>query len=236
MRFVVLLVVLALAAVPAFAVDGPTPGIYKTQYGQMMEGLFSESWVDPPHHEGMIHNTIHAWDNAQGVQWQVYCPSAAVVTMVFDTRDGNGNGFVQYATDYTGGTLWLSKMGPWGEGAAGIDFTATIDQFKVTSTHLYQGGVQISVDSDILFNGHFDLPVEQCFDYVLSNGAIEGTTDYFPLPAGYPPFLDYYNCPAGTVMYGAWGIAHDITLTIYGDCTVATEESTWGKIKSLYSE
>ena len=57
-----------------------------------------------------------------------------------------------------------------------------------------------------------------------------------PFPAGYPPLLDYYSCPAGTAPLGAWGIAHDITLTICGNCTVDTEPSSWGKIKSLYTE
>lgn len=234
MRLAVWLIVLTLIAVPALAVQGPTPGIYKTQWGQMMEGTFSESWVDPPYHEGLVHNTIHAWDNNQGVQWHVYCPSIATVTLLIDTRDANGNGFVQYSTDYVGGTLWLSKTGPWGSNE--IDFTATIDLFNVVSTHLYMAWQQVSVDSDIRFNGHFDAPVtDQCFDYVLSNGAIEGYTP-MPFPAGYPPFLDYYNCPAGTVSYGAWGIAHDITLTIYGTCSVGTEPSTWGKIKAIYTE
>jgi hypothetical protein len=70
MRVLVWLVGLAVIALPAFAVNGPKPGVYKTQFGQMMEGVFSESWVDPPHHEGLVHNTIHAWDNGQGVEWQ----------------------------------------------------------------------------------------------------------------------------------------------------------------------
>ncbi len=214
---------------------GPTPGVYKTQYSQLMEGVFSESWIDPPYQEGIVHNTIHAWDVTQGAEWHVYCPSIATVALLVDTRDGNGNGFVQYSTDYVGGTLWLSKNGLWGHNQ--IDFTATIDAFNVVSTHIYYLGQQVSVDSDIRFNGHFDPPVKPgtCFDYVLSNGAIEGFTP-MPFPAGYPPFLDYYNCPAGTAALGAWGIAHDITLTIYGKCTVDTEPSSWGKIKSLYTE
>jgi hypothetical protein len=236
MRVTVWLVAFLWLAVPAFAVDGPAPGIYKSQFGDIMEGFFSESWVDAPHQEGLVHNTIHAWDASQGVQWKVYCPSIGVVTLVFDSRDASGNGFVQYSTDYVGGTLWLSKTGLWGHNE--IDFTATIDVFNVVSTHLYAGWVQVSVVSDIRFNGHFDPPVEgQCFDYVLLNGYIEGTTGLgMSLPAGYPPFLDYYNCPAGTVAWGAWGLAEDITLYIYGDCTVATKESTWGKIKALYSD
>ena len=237
MRFVLWIVALALMVGPALAVQGPTPGVYKSQYGQIMEGMFSESWVDAPHQEGIVHNTIHAWDNSQGVQWKVYCPSIVSVTLLVDTRDGNGNGFMQYSTNYTGGTLWLSKMGAWGEGAAGIDFTATIDAFNVVSTHIYFMGQQVSVDSDIRFNGHFDPPVgpQYCFDYVLLNGAIEGYTP-MTFPAGYPPFLDYYSCPTGTVMSGAWGIAEDITLTIYGTCTIGVEPTNWGRIKAMYAE
>jgi hypothetical protein len=243
MRFAILVVVLALMVVPAVAQNylGPIPGVYKTQLGQMSEGVFSESWVDAPHQEGMIHNTIHAWDNMQGAQWHVYCPSISHVSLLVDTRDGNGNGFVQYSTDYAGGTLWLSQAGPWAPvqpvPLPPIDFTATIASFNVVSTHIYYQGQQISVDSDIRFMGYFNPPVEpgNCFEYVLSNGAILGYTP-MPFPAGYPPFLDYYNCPTGTTSWGAWGIAEDITLTIYGHCTIATEESSWGKIKALYSE
>ena len=62
MRFSILVVVLALMVVPAMAQNylGPIPGVYKTQFGQMMEGVFSESWVDAPYHDGVVHNTIHA--------------------------------------------------------------------------------------------------------------------------------------------------------------------------------
>ena len=238
MRSLLILIVLSLAAAPAFAqILGPAPGTYTSLGGDFSEGVFSESWVDPPHNNGVVNNTIHAWDNGMGVEWQLYCPSLLNVTVILDTRDTNGNGFVKYSTDYTGGTLWLSKAGPWGHNQ--IDFTATITLFNVTSTHHYAGWQLVNIVSDIIFTGMFDPPVEeeQCFEYVLSNGAITGSTGMgMTLPAGYPPFLDYYTCPTGTVALGAWGTAEDISLTIYGDCTVATEPSTWGKVKSLFAE
>ncbi|RPH76709.1 MAG: hypothetical protein EHM80_14080 [Nitrospiraceae bacterium] len=235
MRVLLSLVVFSFVVTTAFAISGPSPGVYKSLGGSLMEGVFSESWVDEPHREGMAHNAIHAWDNAQGVQWRLYCPSIATVTLLVDTRDQNGNGFVQYSTDYSGGSLWLSKTGPWGHNE--IDFIAIVDEFNVVSTHIYYLGSQVSVDSDIRFSGHFDPPVFGCFEYVLSNGAIEGTTGLgMQLPTGYPAFLDYYNCPSGTVSWGAWGIAHDITLTIYGSCFVPTQDTTWGGIKALFSE
>ncbi|UCH82944.1 MAG: hypothetical protein JSW50_10765 [Candidatus Latescibacterota bacterium] len=241
MRLMLLSAVVALIVTPALAVEGPTPATYSTLAGDFSEGHFSESWVDPPYNDGVVHNTIHAWDNGQGVEWRVYCPWLLNVTVNFDTRDQNGNGFVQYETDYSGGTMWLSKWGPWGHAPDpdAIDFTATITMFKVTSTHQYSGGVPVNIVSDILLYGQFDPPVEeqQCFEYALSNGEITGNTAVgMTLPAGYPPFLDYYDCPGGTVTQGAWGDATDISITIYGTCTIPTETSTWGKIKSLYSE
>jgi hypothetical protein len=236
MRSLLILAVLTLVVTPVLAVEGPAPGTYTTLGGDFSEGVFSESWVDAPYNNGVVHNTIHAWDNGMGAEWEVYCPSLLTVTVNFDTRV-DGNGLVQYETQYIGGKLWLSQAGPWGNNE--IDFVASITMFTVTSTHHYAGGQIVNIVSDIIMFGQFDPPVEQgegaqCFEYALSNGVITGMgTD---LPVGYPPFLDYYNCPEGTVGVGAWGAATDISMTIYGTCTIAAEPSTWGKIKSLYSE
>ncbi len=235
MKSLAVFAVLILVAVSVFA-EGPTPGVYKSVTGQIMEGNFSESFVDAPYHDGVVNNTIHAlsYDGMDlGGQWQVFCPSILNTNLIFDGVVG-GNGFVEYGTDYVGGTLWLSGTGPWGDGT--MDYEAIVDQFYVHSTHFFQDGVRYAVISDIRMTGHFDLPVEQCFTYEIANGEILGAGTILDKPAEYPSFLDYFNCPAGTVNQGSWGLVYGITLSIYGDCLVATQESTWGKIKSLYSE
>lgn len=149
MRSLVVLALLALVVAPALSVEGPTPGTYTTLNGDFSEGVFSESWVDPPCNDGVVNNTIHAWDNGGGVEWEVYCPSLLQVVIVLDIRDANGNGFVKYSTDYAGGRLWLSQSGPWEYNE--IDFTATISMFNVTSSHQYAGGNIVNIVSDILF-------------------------------------------------------------------------------------
>jgi hypothetical protein len=55
-----------------------------------------------------------------------------------------------------------------------------------------------------------------------------------PLPGGYPDFLDPTSCSTGVLTQGAWGTATQITVVIYGDCTVPVNDATWGQVKSLY--
>jgi len=73
-------------------------------------------------------------------------------------------------------------------------------------------------------------------EYAINNTSIMGDTVSSAFPADYPPLLDSAACPseAAGLADGAWGSVTQITMVIAG-CAVPTEETTWGSIKTLYS-
>jgi hypothetical protein len=223
--FILLIPVLALAGPPVV-------GTYQTTDlgGQVLPGHFSESWLAPTFYEGNLGNTINAqsWDGGSlGTQWTLICPSImAAPTMTSDTRVA-GTGTVKYETHYQNGAFWFGAAGPWGD----EDYTVQVDQMTVTSSHLYVGGVLQSVVSDIDVFGSFDGYIN-CMTYTISNAAITGNTQLFPIPAAYPAFIDD-TCAAGP-QAGAWGDVVQATVVIYPSCEVGSQESTWGALKSRF--
>jgi hypothetical protein len=169
-----------------------------------------------------------------GTEWRVWCPSiSAPPTIVFDTRT-NGTGIIRYETSYTGGHIWFSQTGSWGNGE---DYNADIDEFNVTSDHIYQDYVLTGINSNISLQGHFTA-YSNCFTYSISNAEYFGDTNSGTLPAEYPSFLEPTNCQSGFLTQGAWGEVHDITVIIYSptECTVKSQDTSWGAIKALYKE
>jgi len=202
--------------------------------GQMLVGRFSESWVDPGSH-GQVGNTIDAesFDPTFGLgsQWKLYCASIALPpTVIGDTRV-NGTGEVSYRTQYAGGIFWISKNGPWGDGT--VDYTGTIDNFIVTATYMYVNDQVLGIRANVTTRGSFD-NYSGCFEYTIDNTAFYGDTDTSgPLPVGFPGFMDS-GCQTGTRTRGGWGSVTEIALRVLGNCTVPTQDSTWGAVKSLY--
>jgi hypothetical protein len=231
MRYLVLVVLVSLIAVPALA-TAPAIGTFVPD-----DGRFSESQYGGG---GQIGNTInaHSWDGTTlGLQWIVQCQSIkSSPTVLEDTRDSTGTGYIKYRTVYGGGTMWLDRNGPWGDGSE--DYIADIGDagMIVTSTHLFVMGTKTGVVSDITVQGVFR-DYSNCFTYALSNAVILGVGA--AAPTGYPEFLDV-NCQSGVMNLGAWGDIDDIVLSIYAPddpfCTIPTKAATWGQIKSLYSE
>ncbi len=238
MRTFVIIMALMMTAVPVLA-GAPQTGVYLSDDmgGQMLTGHFSESWVDPGSH-GQVGNTIHAlsYDPAfgQGSQWKLWCASIAFPpSIVSDTRDANNTGEVTYRTEYTGGLFWFSKDGPWGDGSE--DYTGVIDIFTATTTYLYVNGDVLGIRSNITTTGQFD-NYSDCFEYTINNTAFFGDTDTVgPLPGDFPEFMDD-TCVTGTRTRGGWGSVTEIALRILGNCTVATQETTWGAVKALYED
>jgi hypothetical protein len=236
MKKMILTIALMLAAVPVLA-GAPQVGVYLSTDlgGPMLVGRFSESWVDPGS-QGQVGNTIDAqsYDTGSGLgsQWKLYCASIAFPpSLVSDTRDANGSGDVSYRTEYTGGLFWMSKNGPWGDGS--VDYTGTIDRFIVNTTYMYVNNQVLGIRSNVTTIGTFD-NYGECFEYTINNAAFYGDTDTVgPLPAGFPPFMDS-SCQTGTRTRGGWGSVTEIALRIRGNCTVPTQESTWGSVKALY--
>jgi hypothetical protein len=233
-----MVLICGLLAVPALA-GQPLVGTYYSfdlPGGSFNTGHFSESWVDPGR-DGQIGNTINAqsWDGAVlGAEWKIWCPSIQTPpVLVSDTRDANGSGEVTWKTSYTGGYFFLSGNGPWGDGSQ--DYFGDVAFFNVQTTYQFVFGDLLGIRSNVTTMGLID-GFTDCMEYTINNAAFFGNTDDVgPLPAEYPEFVDEF-CNSGVWSRGGWGSVTEIALRILGDCDVATQESTWGKIKSLYSE
>lgn len=235
MKMHLLTLAILITAVPVLA-GQPQTGVYLSadMGGQMLVGRFSESWVDPGSH-GQVGNTINAesYDAVLGLgsQWKLYCASIAFPpNLVSDTRV-DGTGEVTYKTEYSGGLFWLSKDGPWGDGSE--DYTGSLSFLRATTTYMFVGGQVLGIRSNVTTSGTID-NYDDCFEYTINNTAFYGDTDTVgPLPAGFPEFMDS-SCQEGTRTRGGWGSVREIALRLLGNCTVPTQESTWGAVKALY--
>ncbi len=230
MRCLLLVLLICLFAGSAMA-GAPIVGNYSPS-----DGRFSESWVGGQ--EGAVGNTVNAlsWVGGNlGLEWKLQCNSIQIEpTIIEDTIDEYGTGYIKYKTVYGGGTMWLSSTGSWGD----EDYTADVNEtgMVVTSTHQFVMGTRTGVVSDITVRGVF-VNYSNCFAYTLSNAVIWGAGT--EPAADYPEFLDA-NCDSGTMGFGAWGDVDDIFLAIYAptdpECTIPVQEATWGHVKSLYRD
>lgn len=234
MKLLLTLAAIVLLGAPAFA-GPPVQGVYYSfdlPGGTFFPGRFSESWAGPASH-GQLGNTVNAasWDGASlGTEWKLWCPSiAAAPVLVSDTRDGSGTGEVTWRTTYDGGHFWLASTGPWGD----EDYSGDLDVFVVTATFMYVFGDVLGIRSNVTTSGQIEGYTE-CFFFSINNCAFFGDTDSGALPAGFPAFMDA-SCSTGSITRGGWGSVTQMAFQIT-DCQVATRRSTWGEIKSLYSE
>ena len=171
-----------------------------------------------------------------GLQWVFQCQALISLPTEIENTVVDGTGYIKYRSVYGGGTMWLSKDGPWGDGSE--DFVGDVGDagMVVTSTHLYVGGVRTGIVADFTIQGQFT-DYSNCFTYTLSNGVSEGAGA--APPPDYPEFIDD-NCQAGTLNQGSWGAIDDMMLSIHAPndphCTIPVEEVTWGQIKSMYQD
>ena len=139
--------------------------------------------------------------------------------------DANGNGWIDYATNYVGGEFWLDGDHVWGNGTG--DFGGTVTYFNVAARVSYIGWETVGVTSNIFMRGTFNDCPGCAVEYAISNAMLVWRTGSpAPMPVGYPSF----ECGA------AMGELFDVCCArAYIYCqTVSTEQSTWGGIKSLY--
>lgn len=142
-----------------------------------------------------------------------------------DNRDSLGTGTVVVSMNYTGGTYWLSKNGPWGDGVN--DWTGTLRTTSRSITYQYVNYVLITGREDIQSSGVFD-GINCALTFAIANGVYRGTTGI--LPANYPALLDP-DC-SSTRTAGTWGDVKDLTLLI--DCVVPAQITSWGNLKAIY--
>lgn len=219
-----------LVAGSAFALCAhqPVQGSYSTTTGTMIGGRASEAFCSGAG-PGQPGNTQRAlsWNGAVlGGQWilsgMAIDVNGAVVTSQY--FDANGNGYIDYITNYTGGTFWLSGAGLWGDGLG--DFNGQVTYYNVGTKVTYFGWQPVGATSNITIHGTFN-DCNYCFiDYGMANSLLMWSPGDGTMPANYPPFL----CGAFA------GELHDVCcVTIHVLCEVtATEPSTWGSIKALY--
>jgi len=157
------------------------------------------------------------FDNGFSVE-QKDCPGPGVLdTLYVAMVNWNMNvGGVQFAIDYPPQIIWLADFNKPG---------ATIGSTPVTSS---TGG--FACGFPVPQNGFFPVHVTDILVSWNCNGC---TTDNIPLPVvGHSGFGD-------TIIGTRWPDAEPfpgIGLTALICATVPTEETTWGKVKSLYGE
>jgi len=229
-KFFIVASALVLVAMPLTAgcPVHPVPGVYSTTDGTILAGRDSEAWctVASP---GVPGNTDDAmsWDGVNlGAQWHVWGMQIDATGAVEQRRFflPNGNGWIEYLTNYTGGQFWLSRFHTWSDGVN--DLTGTLTYFNVLARVAYVAGAPVGVTSNIYFTGVFDQCSLCTLEYVITNAMLAWQTGYpTPMPANYPPFA------CGANMGELYNICC-IQASIY--CPVGVDQKTWGAIKDLY--
>lgn len=221
--------VLLSSGVFAACPNPPKDGTYSTYSGTMIGGRASEAWCGGAG-PGQPGNTESAasWNGAElGTQWRVWGMAIDATGAVETARffDANGNGWIDYSTNYTGGQYWLDGDHIWGNGAG--DFTGTVTYFNVGARVTYAGWQAVGVTSNIFMTGVFDGCPGCSIEYAISNAMLVWRTGYpTAMPDGYPAF----ECGA------AMGELFEVCCVLAKiHCVpIATESSTWGAIKGFY--
>ena len=230
MRNAILISIVSLVLVAGTAsvyAGPPLNGVYKSSDGDFDEGRESSTWAGGNFLSTA--NVLHAlsWNGATlGVDWRITCPYVIGVTLVADLVFG-GNGSRIYQITYAGGTFSLGgPTEPWFNGDP--LYPGVLTDFTELRTLIFTGGVMVGSDSDFNFNGQFNNYSQSCLSGI-ANGAWLGDG---AAPANYPTNLTS-NCVVGGT--GHFADTRDLTLTITG-CSVATQPTTWGTVKSLYND
>lgn len=234
---IVLTAILALAVRGTAFADAPLDGNYQSTDlgGSTYLGRYTEAW-DAGYNATSSGTTLNAesWDGSTlATQWRYWCSTeSSDAVLLIDNVNSNGNGNRTYMKTFTGGYIWLSGSGPWGNGDP--DYFGTIDSYSEFETIQYTNWVPIAAVTNVQATAHFDDYPGQCMTFAIGNGSRVATTEIGEtIPADYPELLDP-SCNATRSEGAAWDF-YTITLSITG-CAVATEESTWGGIKSIYAE
>jgi hypothetical protein len=228
------LLVILLMAQAALA-GPPWPGNYSSTDlgGPVLLGRYTEGWAPGggPFGAGTTLNCA-SWDGATlGTQWKYWCGTQAGPSVLLsNTVNGSGNGNRTYMSTYVGGNFWLSGTAPWGNGDP--DYPGVLDSYVEYETVQYSNWVPFAAITNVQMSAHFSAYPDQCMSYQMGNGLRVSTTDLGqPAPANYPGFMDP-NCNL-TMPDGACWNFFTITLSIM-DCSVKTQDTTWGTVKSLY--
>lgn len=226
-----------LLAEASFA-GAPLTGAYQSTDlgGPVYVGRYTEGWGGGGGGALLPGTTLNAasWDGlALASQWHYWCSTQLTnAVLLLNTVNGSGNGNRTYMSTFVGGYIWLSGTGPWANGDP--DYPGTIMNYAEFETITYQNWVPIVAITNVQAMAKFDAYPGSCMTFYIGNGSRVSTTDLGqPAPANYPGFLDPSCNPTYTL--GACWDFFSVTLTIT-DCSVGTERTTWGGIKSLFDE
>lgn len=234
MSFLRVLSVTAMLILVASAAFGecttaPKDGMYRTTTGTILPGRSSEAWCSGagPGRPGNTENAM-SWDGTNlGAQWKIYDMVSLGALETARYFDANGNGWIDYVTNYSGGSFWLAGTGVWGDGST--DYSGAVTYFNVSARVNFNGWQPVGVTSNITMAGTFTECGHCAIDYAIENAMLIWQTGYpTAMPANYPPFL----CSATS------GELFDVCCILMKiHCNpVSTDQSTWGAIKSLYRQ
>jgi len=237
----VLTVVMIVGAVAVYA-GPPVAGTWKSTNGDFDEGT-ATTWESPLDYLG-TGSLFFGQSYAGGsftLDWRIGCPTVSSVSVILPLFGATGNAI--YKIDYVGGQCILGGPGnPWDGGD--LQYTGIIDLMTEIRTVQYVNNKVTGAVSNYNVSAHIVGYTESCVAWAIGNGALRGgnngavTYDYGVLqsakPANYP---DFHNngCFVDPNGQGHWEDIKDLTLTVQG-CAVATEQSTWGAVKSMYRD
>lgn len=236
-RLLGLLAACAIMLCASLALAGPPiDGDYDSSDigGPIPTGRYTEGW-DAGGSATSVGTTFNAasWDGAAlGTMWSYSCGTLLQPPVLLtDNVDANGNGNQTWMKTFTGGTLWLSGSGPWGNGDP--DYSGPILSYVEFETLQFSSFERVAAVTNVQATASFDAYPGTCIAFQVANGTEVGATDLGMVkPADYPDFL-YDDCSTGAPE-GAWWDMTSITLSI-NYCAVPVEEESWGSIKAKFS-
>jgi hypothetical protein len=203
--------------------------------GPLLLGRYTEGWDGGGSGGALLSGTTlnaESWDGAElGTQWKYWCSTSETdAVLLTDNVNASGNGNRTYMKTFVGGYIWLSGSGPWANGDP--DYPGYIDSYTEFETITYTNWVPVAAVTNVQAIAYFDNYPGSCMSFYIANGTLIADTDLGQaIPPDYPSLLDP-ACNASYATGAAWDFS-SVTLSIV-DCAVGTEESTWGKIKSLH--
>jgi len=232
--------VLSAAAVYAGA---PLSGTWKSTNGDFDEGTATSKWAAGDFLG--VGNVLFGQSSSTGLftnDWSISCPIVVSVLPLSGPVGPTGN--YTFLISYSGGYFYLGGPGnPWNGGDA--VYTGIIDSYTEIRTIQTAGGKIVGAVSDHAVNAHLQGYPQTCIAWAIGNGVLRGgDAPSLPLPFDYgvlqsaksSAYPDYHDssCTPGNGP-GHWDDIRDLTLSITG-CTVATEPTTWGAVKSKYRD
>lgn len=232
-RFSIILLVLALVALPVLALAQPVPGTYTSAFrgGNVLNGRSSVARQGVNSGNPKIFHG-QSWNgSALGTQWEIKCGVETTVTPpdYSQYNAGTGTGFITYYQTFNGGTftLYTDPNVGWGSGTGNLNVT------QATSQVFLMNFVPISSSFTAFTSGTFVGAGTCQLDFAFGNGFGVGETPYASKPADYPAFLAAdCSLASSSLQYGVWADTNDIIVTI--SCPVPASPASWGHIKSLY--